>query len=283
MLGLREPYVIGCRLFEILLGEFLFHRASHRYLSEEESKVLCHYYSPWFKSQRQLYHKHLFAQRLKGLIKCIVTSKQACVLDCGCGLGSESIVCALLGAKVTAIDLNKERMNIAKKRLRYYEDEFRTEFPLTFNVKNILKCQFSQQFDVAYAKEFISHVHPVTTFLQAVRKSIKKGGVLIVTDANPINPYTNLKAWLTYRKAHFKVYELGPNDKVLVARERLVAPYQLKRFLEEFSFKIESIKYYGFLPYIPFLCNIDLLKTWEGRMSPLHVLGAIYDVTAVKL
>jgi len=283
MLRQGEPYAIGSRLFEILLEELRFHRVSHRYLSEKEFKVLCRYYSSWLKDQSQFYYKHYFAQRLKELIKCIVTSKQTRVLDCGCGPGSESILCALLGAQVSAIDLNKERINIAKKRLRYYEDKFCKELPVTFDIKNILECQFDQQFDVAYAQEFISHVHPLTTFLQTVRKSIKKGGVLIVSDANPINLYQNLKAWLTYQKAHFKVYELGPSDKVLVARERLVTPYHLKKLLERFGFKTELINYHGFLPNIPVRCNIDFLRTWESRKNPLHVFGAIYDIVAVKL
>ena len=51
--------------------------------------------------------------------------------------GSEVILCGLLGADVTGIDIKEERLNVAKKRIKYYENEMNTKINVKFSLENI--------------------------------------------------------------------------------------------------------------------------------------------------
>jgi 2-polyprenyl-3-methyl-5-hydroxy-6-metoxy-1,4-benzoquinol methylase len=72
-----------------------------------------------------LRHSHYFAQRIKNVVKLLLCSamhaRRMRILDCGCGFGTESLIFALLGGKVLGVDLNVERLDIAKKRINYYK------------------------------------------------------------------------------------------------------------------------------------------------------------------
>ena len=111
-------YTVACQLFKIIFHEMKFHEYSRKYLTKEEFKTLCRYYSAWIK--RSKYSGHYFAQRIKNAMEFIIDSDstQPTVLDCGCGFGSESIAFGLLGAKVLGVDLSTERINVASKRLK---------------------------------------------------------------------------------------------------------------------------------------------------------------------
>jgi len=120
-----NAYGVARRLFEVVRAELLFHIRSTKYLSKRETALLYKYYHDMI-GKNSLRQAHYFAQRIKNVVKLLLQSRiyaqQLHVLDCGCGFGTESIIFALLGGKVLGIDLNAERLHIAKKRVSYYEE-----------------------------------------------------------------------------------------------------------------------------------------------------------------
>jgi len=110
-----------------------------------------------------------------------------------------------------------------------------------FKLCNILKCKFNDAFDIVYAKEFISHVHPISKFVEAAQKIIRDGGYLIISDTNPLNPLSSYRAWKEHRRGLYKyVKDPETGEYVPYAIERLVS----RTFLGK-SFQITAFKQYA--------------------------------------
>lgn len=272
-------YTIACQLFKIILSEIKFHEHSTKYLTKEEFKALCQYYSTWMRSKSK-YFRHYFAQRLKNSVKFIIDSDstQPSVLDCGCGFGSESIAFRLLGAKVFGVDLSTERINVASKRLNYYKDRYDDELDVSFKNMNILDCEYDELFDIVYAREFITHMYSISRFVKFANRVLKSSGHLIITDANPLNPVVYYKAWRAHKNGLYTVVKDPKTGKdVPYAVERLISPFYLRFFLRQNNF--ESITDFYGIPPVPSNL-VSVLKLFEDKAN-LPFL-AVYEVVAMK-
>jgi len=279
-----DSYHIAYRIFEILLEELKFHAFSRRYLTAHDFELLAQYYSALMRTPNAPYLGYCFAQRLKNLVRCIGKHRDVMprVLDCGCGLGSESIACAIIGAKVVGIDLDKERIDVAKKRLSYYRSKFDVNLDVDFLCREMLKYESNVKFDILHAKEFISHVWSLPAFLEFARNVLREKGYLIVTDANLFNPYIAFRAHLDHRTALFTaVYEPETDTKIPYAVERLFSPrYVAKVFIQQ-GFKPISINIFGYFPSIPRRL-LNVAGKLEEVLGNIPV-GTAYEITGVKV
>src|SRR4030042_3861627 len=66
----------------------------------------------------------IYTSRRVHPVQAILDSKNPLVFDAGCGYGSDSFLFAALGAKVLAVDVSAEQVEIAEKRKPYYEEVF---------------------------------------------------------------------------------------------------------------------------------------------------------------
>jgi 2-polyprenyl-3-methyl-5-hydroxy-6-metoxy-1,4-benzoquinol methylase len=275
----RPPtsYNIASHIFRVLLNEIEFHKRSERYLTKEETKALCRYYSNWIR--RSEYCEHYFAQRIKKVVEILINSNtQLSVLDCGCGFGSESIAFGLLGAKVVGVDVSIERVNVALKRLRYYREYYK-KVDVSFENMNILDYAYDELFDVAYAKEFITHVCPLSKFLEVVVKALKDGGYFILSDANPFNPIVYYNAWKTHKASLYTtVIDPKTGKNIPYAVERLIPSSYLKSLLQAYNFEILSEKFFG-VPYVA-SSLIPVIGLIEDKFN-LPFL-ALYEIVARK-
>jgi len=280
--GLQQNYyMIANFIFRKIFDEIQFHSRSTRYLTRDEFRALRRYYSSWMKSSLDEFHGHYFARRIKNAVKLIIESRGGTkpnVLDCGCGFGSESIAFGLLGAKVFGVDLSTERINVARKRLNYYDDRYADKLDVNFKNTNILDCKFDELFDMVYAKEFITHVYSVSKFVKFAKRVLKSNGHLIITDANPLNPAVYYKAWRAHEYGLYTVVADPRTGKdVPYAVERLVSPFYLKSLLRQNDFEPRS-DFYG-IPPVP--SNLVwIIKPFEAKVN--FPFLAIYEVIAMK-
>lgn len=279
-----DSYQVAYTIFKILLEELEFHAVSRKHLTAHDSELLAQYYSSWLKISNAAYLGYCFAQRLKNLVRCIKEQRNGTprVLDCGCGLGSESIACAIIGAKVVGIDLDKERIDVAKKRLSYYRSKFDVNLDVDFLCREILKYESNVKFDILHAKEFISHVWSLPAFLKFARNVLREKGYLIVTDANLFNPYIAFRAHLDHRTALFTaVYEPETDTKIPYAVERLFSPRYVAKVFIQHGFKPISINIFGYFPSIPRRL-LNVAGKLEEVLSNIPV-GTAYEITGVKV
>lgn len=279
-----DAYSMAYRIFEVLLEELRFHAFSRSYLTVHDFELLAQYYSSWMRASNAPYLGYCFAQRLKNSVRYINKhgDEMPRVLDCGCGLGSESIACALIGAKVVGIDLDKERLSVAKKRLDYYKNRFGINLDLDFVCKEILKYEPDDKFDILYAKEFISHVWSLPTFLSFARKVLKERGHLIVTDANLFNPYVAFKAYLDHRAHLFTaVHDPETGKKVPYAIERLFSPRYVAKVFTQNGFRPTFMTTFGYSPPVP-RSFLSVTRKLEEVTSKVPI-GTAYEIAGVKV
>lgn len=226
-----------------------------------------------------------YAQRVKPLVAAVEPGKR--VLDVGCGLGSESILCGLLGAQVTGIDLNKERLDIAPQRLDYYQRQSNFKIEVNFSLENILKHR--SQYDLIWSKESISHIDPVDEFLEVSYQNLRSGGKLVISDSHALNPYAWLEAVKARRrlsKADFVRRDPQTGECISYAQERLFSVLKMKRMLLVHGFKVWGLYLDIFLPSIfTTKYTIRVVRSAEGILSRLPIiklLSGAYTIVGLK-
>lgn len=82
------------------------------------------------------------------------------ILDAGCNAGIYSIQCALLGAKVIAIEKNEPYFSQALFLKEYYEDKFKKPLDITFIKEDFINVNWEElgQFDYILALLVLYHI-----------------------------------------------------------------------------------------------------------------------------
>lgn len=275
----KNPYFLAKKFLYKLCEELEYHKKSREYLSLEQFEILRGYYSR-YSIKNVDYYGHYYSKRIETIINFITKNPSVFILDAGCGVGSESIFFGLLGANVLGIDLSKKRLDIAKARIKYYENKYRIELNIKFILENILNHCERKKYDYIWAHEFISHVYSIEKFLKFSFNNLKTNGYLVISDSNLRNPYVGLKAWLVHRKGGLYTSVLDPKSLELIpyARERLFSASFLKNLCEENGFKVYSIQYFGYIPHFVYIFKFAKYFDYIGKIPLLKSLGACYTI-----
>jgi tocopherol O-methyltransferase len=99
------------------------------------------------------------------------------ILDIGCGFGGTSLYLAKnYGASTTGITISPVQVKMAK------EAAAKTDLDASFFLMDAEDMQFSQQFDVLWSVESISHYYDPRKFFASAVKFLKPGGCFALTD-----------------------------------------------------------------------------------------------------
>lgn len=79
----------------------------------------------------------IYAQRRQFPVAAILATEKPVVFDAGCGYGSESFLFASLGARVLAVDLDAEKIRIARLRQPYYQEALQKQLDIEFHVADL--------------------------------------------------------------------------------------------------------------------------------------------------
>lgn len=159
------------------------------------------------------------------------------VLDAGCGFGTETLLFALLGKKVTAVDLSCRRLNIAKKRISFFAEH--SSQKLEVNFLNTSVFNLSHQFDVIWVREAISHIDAAEEFLEFAYERLRPGGLLFITDGNGM--FLPLQLKLLFERGtrlHRQVLDPSTREEVPYAVERIFTIPRIKRILRTVGLSI---------------------------------------------
>jgi len=244
-----DSYSLAVRFCYDICEELEYHKRSRRYLTFDEYKIFETYYSGLNLNVKHIAHSE--ARLLVHIIKCVMSCPEhPRILDAGCGLGSHAIFFSLLGADVVGVDLSKERLRVANKRIEYYQQKYNTPLRVKFYLKNVLRSCELGKFDIVWSNQSISHIHPVQDFLHAAWRNLKNGGYLIICDSNGINPYIIFKAWLIHRERGLYKLVKDPytHELITYAQERMLNPLSLKTLLSKSNYNTQLIEYHGFVP-----------------------------------
>lgn len=219
------------------------------------------------------------------------------ILDAGCGYGTESLLFSILGCEVTGIDLVPERIDIARRRVKFYQERFDFPLPVRFIPSNIFRfLDKSDTFDIIWVMQAISHIYPAQRFLRAAHRRLKDGGKLIITDPNLLNPISLLRAIRirgSFRHVtHSRFRDPDSGRPVEYGQEKIFSVLHMKKIMTRTGFRVEKIDMLGFMGST-FLPGPLLEK--EGvsralfkfqavlRRAPLiRLFGSIYVIVASK-
>ncbi|MCJ7523930.1 MAG: methyltransferase domain-containing protein [Candidatus Aminicenantes bacterium] len=245
----------------------LFQELSFRRECQLDDSYLQLKYEPIFFSRQGVFN-HLaisaYATRLSPLLTEIRKRKSPKLLDSGSGCGSESILAALLGANVIGIDLVPFRTEYAASRIPFFQNIYHNGLSLQFLTANVIShLQHSPGYDIIWVNEAISHIHPAETFFSAAYQGLHPGGLLIIADANALNPVARRRAahirggqdWYVHRQ--FKLLDDSSHDEV--AEERLFTSRNLQFLLRQAGFKIQLLEMHGFLG------SFFLPRSWQAN------------------
>ena len=103
------------------------------------------------------------------------------VLDAGAGTGRYSLRFARSGARVTALDSNRDMLNVARQKasLEQLDIEFKVG-----SLDNVLPVD-SNQYDLAVCALTLCHVRDISAPVREFRRALKVGGILLITDFHP--------------------------------------------------------------------------------------------------
>lgn len=281
---LSDPYEKTSRFYGFLVRELEICRT---FLDEREATNLAVYYGHLHKQceDRRNYFIYRHSQRVQHLVKNVKTENR--VLDVGCGLGSESILCGILGSRVTGVDLIEADLQVAKKRLKFYETSINNTLAVDFRAQSIFDV--ADSFDVIWLLESISHVEPADKFIAFARDHLNNKGKLIISDPNKLNPLIFYRTWKARGRLGGPVLLVkNPYTGATVpwANERVFDPCSIRKLLLQNGFLIESFSYSGLLPYMAHfsLQHKNLALYFEDIFRPVWPkwLSGIYTLVAHK-
>ncbi|KKK73552.1 hypothetical protein LCGC14_2892680 [marine sediment metagenome] len=244
----QREYNHALRLADLIHDEL---KLSEENYGNLDAKILKKYYSNFLKSKNHfLFAKHLYALRISYLIKHI--QKDYKVLDAACGIGTEAIISGLLGCQVDGIDINKSRLNLARKRLEYYNKKSGKHLNVDFTLKNI----FSHlgKYDIIWLNEAISHIAPLHQFLKICRRNLKNNGKIIIADSNNINPYIynqRMRAQKLAGGIYIRKNDPNSEKELKYAVERFFTIYSIKNLLSKY-FEVSEAQLFGYFPFFVF-------------------------------
>jgi SAM-dependent methyltransferase len=247
---------------------------------------------------------NIFATRRAYPVQAILKTENPLVFDAGCGYGSDSLLFASLGAKVLAVDVSAEQVEIAEKRKPYYEEVFRRSLEVTFRVADLDEyTPEKENLSLTWLSSVLAIVRNQDTFLDRIYKATRPGGKVMIVDFNLLNPLFLWTEWRRRRRALREsgdfaregdfwamVQRRGRIGARFYARNRegvfddvqFFTPATLACLLRNTGFQPLRPGFSGFTP--PFLCRggSNHLERLFSRVPGLNNLGRAYGGTGKK-
>jgi SAM-dependent methyltransferase len=247
---------------------------------------------------------NIYATRRAYPAQAILKTENPLVFDAGCGYGSDSLLFASMGAKVVAVDVSVEEVEIARKRKPYYEELLRRPFDVTFRVADLDEyTPEKENLSLTWLSSVLAIVRNQDTVLDRIYKATRAGGKVIIVDFNLLNPLFLWTEWRRRRRALREsrdfareggfwamVQRRGRIGARFYARKgegvfddvQFFTPATLARLLQSAGFQPLTPGFSGFTPPFLFRGVSKHLERVFSRVPGLNNLGRAYVVTGEK-
>lgn len=163
-------------------------------------------------------------------VKSFVNLKGKSVLDVGCGGGVLSEAMAENGAKVTAIDLAEDSLEVAK--LHLYDNDYKIDYQ-KISIEDFAE-HHEASFDVIVCMEMLEHVPSPQSIVNACAKALKPGGWMFLSTLNRTPKARMLGIYIAE-------YVMGLVPKGTHHYDQFIKPSELVKMLETAQLKVMDI------------------------------------------
>ena len=233
--------------------------ASSSELSEAGRELLRGYYTDagLLHSARKRYFRQLYTSTLLRLLSHLPDSLEGMrILDLGAGCGTQSLLFALLGAEVLAVDLDEVALQVLKERAARYAREVGSELKVTVLREDAFTVPYATYgpYDLVYSLFAFNMMQPSSDLLSRLLPQVRKGGLFSITDGNRLAWYSRL---LPHR------------------RRMTLSPQELAQEIERFEFQV--VESTGAVALPPLLWNVpahpllSMIDRWACGRSALPV------------
>mgnify|MGYP002641773136 CR=1 FL=1 len=240
------------------ISEFLSLWLTQDCLPETEQHVLRKYYSSYvadFPTRIRNYYD----RQTEEVVELVEKSNGGRLLEVGCGCGTESLWLALKGARVVGIDLNNDRLNVARERagvLRAAGCELNVEF---FN-QSVLEQKDECQYDIIWMEQAFHHLEPRADVVRKLASLLSPGGHMIISEANGLNLMLQLQLLNTRGFRTVKTYVDQSGVEHQYGNERVLGAGSLKRILAGEGVDSLAIQHFRLFPNHPLFSRLQWIE-----------------------
>ena len=159
------------------------------HFTQSEKEEMLKYYKDagLLKWWRRPFFLHHFSPNLSKAVNYLFSNTQSPrILDLGCGIGTQSILYAMLGAEVISIDLNPSALTLLKRRQQLYQQACERELNITIYEANSLEFDYNSisPLDGVFSMFAFNMMQPSTELLEKIIPALRTGGRLVIFDGN---------------------------------------------------------------------------------------------------
>ena len=111
--------------------------------------------------------------------------KDSKILEIGCGEGGNLLPFVDMGCQTVGVDLNKNKINNAKKYFESHSNVKNTQFLLL----DIYDAKELGQFDFIFLRDVLEHIHNQERFMEYVKRFLKPNGLIFLGFPPFQNPF----------------------------------------------------------------------------------------------
>ena len=190
------------------ISEFLAAWFQEELIEGKEQKIFDKYYRS-YKNFFGEYIKYHYTNQTQELMKILAELSQPQLLEVGCGCGTESIWMALQGATVTGIDIQADRLEVARKRQKIVEQSLDKKLSCSFEKRSIFELDSNKKYDVIWMEQAFHHIEPRQVAVDKLSTLLKDGGFIVISESNAWNPLAQI---VLYKKRGFSTIKEYTDD-----------------------------------------------------------------------
>jgi SAM-dependent methyltransferase len=242
--------------------------ARDRFLPPEEREAFGQYYRSLPAPGDERAVRRLVRGQWRGeagwVARWLVSRQQPRVLDAGSGFGTFAMLFAAVGAEVDAVDLRPDRLAAAGRRLAFHHQSTGERLAVR-TLRADLTREWERDVDLVWVYNALSHIDPLEPFLQAVRRHLRPGGVLVVGDINGGHPAHQRRLARLRSQVH-QEYVAPDGARHAYAVERTFTAHELRRAAAGSGLEVVHHElYWGGLARLPEPLYAGLLRPLQQQ------------------
>jgi len=206
------------------------------FLDKRQQSYLSEYYieAGLLRKRKSSFFRHHYAKPFSAALSFLLSipKKRPVILDLGCGTGTQSLAFALLGAKVIALDMDTQALEILHKRKHFYEEKTGRILDIQTGNSNVFAFDFSSiaPIDGLYSLFAFNMMQPSRKLLSLIMPYMATVGRIAILDGNCSSFASRFFPW---------------------RRRNVLSPMELKEEIEKYCF--ETVEHYGGVVFPPAL------------------------------